>query len=175
VSELRAAASATDVRVTSLAYGADGVLSSMSWPALAAATTANFGYDNAGRVVSEGPDGFAATYAYDRDMLQSVTTPTSQVHTFDWSVLGQNAGYQPPGAGATQISYTPGRKLDRIQFPSGRFMDYQYGAQASVAGKLASLDTELGSYTYGYDEATGQLNDAKMPDGVDTFIETFTQ
>jgi len=151
-----------DARTNTLTYDALGNVSSIT-DAMTRTTT--FDYDLAGRVTSQTlPGDRVVTYSYDDNgNLESLTPPGKAAHVFNYSRVNQETVYTPPTISGvetvTQYDYNLDKQLDLITRPDSKTLDYVY----DTAGRLDSLIIPRGSYTYGYDANTGQINSITSP------------
>lgn len=98
------------------------------------ATQTNFNYDTVGN-------------------LTSLTTPTSNSHSFSYDVIDQFINYSPPNvpgvaSSQTSYSYNLDRDLTKVSRPDGNQLIYDIDP---VTGKRNSLTIPRGTYSYSYD------------------------
>lgn len=157
--------SGVDARTSTLTYNVLGNLASVTDAEI---RTTSFSYDLAGRVTSQTlPDQRVVTYTYDANgNLESLTPPGKSAHVFNYNGIDQETVYTPPtlsGASTiTRYDYNLDKQLELITRPDSKTLDYVYN---NVKGRLTSLIIPRGSYTYGYDATTGQMNSIISPDG----------
>lgn len=154
-----------EARTNTLSYDILGNLASITD---AENRTTSFVYDLAGRVTSQTlSDGRIVNYSYDKNgNLNSLTPPGKSAHVFNYNGVDQQSVYTPPtlsGASTiTRYDYNLDKQLDLITRPDNKTLDYVYD---NVKGRLTSLVIPRGSYTYGYDATSGQMNRVSAPDG----------
>lgn len=126
-----------------------------------------FQYDLAGRVTEQSlPNGRTIKYRYDANgNVTAITPPGREAHLFNYDSVDQQTDYTPPDLGGattiTQYQYDLDKRLTRVDRPDGRSINLEY----NVGGKLATTTIERGSYSYNYDQITGQLATLTAPDG----------
>lgn len=156
--------SGADVRTVTFAYDASGYLASITD---ALGRNAAFTYDPAGRVTRQTfPDGREVLFGYDTNgNLTSLTPPGRPAHAFTYTPVDLTATYVPPDVGAgtnsTDYNYNLDKQLTRITRPDGKTVALDY----DTAGRLSTLTIPDGVFTYGYQAATGHLNQIIAPDG----------
>jgi RHS repeat-associated protein len=168
--------SGSAVRTTTLAYGSDGSLVSVTDP-LSHVTT--FTVDAAGRAIGRTtPDGQTVALSYDANgNLTGVTPPGRPTHNFSYTAVNLLSSYTPPdvGAGSTTTSYTSDidRELTRVLRPDSQSIDMTYDG----FGRLTTLTQPRGALGYTYD-AAGRLTGITAPGGLgltsvyDGFLQT---
>ncbi|MBI3478006.1 MAG: RHS repeat-associated core domain-containing protein [Acidobacteria bacterium] len=150
-------------RITKLAYGSDGLLSSSTDPLN---LTTTFTRDLAGRLTSTTlPDGRVINYNYDANgNLVAVTPPGKSPHDFSFTSVNLVSTYLPPavtGGGPTTYGYNLDRDLTSVTRPDGQAINFSYDS----AGRLASTTTPTGVISYVYDSLTGNLNSTSIGGG----------
>lgn len=150
-------------RLTKLAYGSDGLLSSSTNPLN---LTTSFTRDLAGRLVSTTlPDGRVINYSHDANgNLVALTPPGKPPHDFSFTSVNLISSYLPPavmGGGPTTYSYNLDRDLTAVTRPDGQTVNFSYDS----AGRLTSTTTPSGVISYAYDTLTGNLNSASIVGG----------
>ncbi len=142
----------SDSRTTTLAYGADGFLESLTDPA---ARTQVYARDADGRTTSQTrPDGGVAHFTYDDNgNVTTLTPPGQQDHTFAHTPTNQVSTYTAPVVGAqnseTRNHYNADRQSIQVERPNGQSVAFQYDS----AGRPSLVDVALGDTSYGYDAA----------------------
>jgi RHS repeat-associated protein len=155
-------------RTTTLAYNADGFLSSFTD---AASRTMSFGYDAAGRVTSRTlADGNTVSLAYDSaGNLTNLTPPGKLAHTLGYSDRNELISVTPPalpGSGSTIYAYDVDRKATTLTRPDGRTITLGYDSAGRIVTRsLAAGGVTVGTDTFGYD-ATGHLSAMAAANGV---------
>jgi RHS repeat-associated protein len=150
-------------RVTTLAYGPDGLVASVTDPLN---QTVRYGRDALGRVRAVTlADGRQFQVAYDAaGHVTGVTPPGRPAHALTYDLAGDLQQYQPPAAGpggsATQDTYNNDRQLTHVSRPDGTAIDLHY----DNAGRLQSLATAAGTTTRAYNATGGQLQTMAAPD-----------
>ena len=130
--------------------------------------TVHFTYDAVGRVKTQTlPDSRVLSFDYDvNGNLTSITPPGRPAHAFDHDADDQTTLYDPPDVGlpldTTVYAYNLDHQLERVTRPDGQTIDYVYGP---ATGRLDSLVTPRGTYSYGYDATSGNLTSVADPDG----------
>jgi RHS repeat-associated protein len=155
--------SGANERTFSLAYNADGFLSSLT-DALNRVTS--LAYDAAGRVTQQTlPDTRVIGFGYDANgNVTSITPPGRPAHTFGYNALDLLTSYTPPaivGTGPTQFAYNLDRQLTTITRPDALTLTYAYDA----AGRLQTLTTPNGAYGYTFNATTGNPSGITAPGG----------
>ncbi len=151
-----------DARVTAFAYDNAGYLAAIQD---AENRTFAFTYDGAGRVTQETmPDGRQVNYTYDGDgNVASITPPGKPEHDFTYTPIDLEATYSPPPLGAglwtTQNGYNLDQQLLDVNRPDNRNIHYNY----DTAGRVSSINTPSGDYTFGYNSTTGHLQTLSSP------------
>ena len=136
-------------RSTTLTYGADGFLASITD---ALGQTVSYRRDAAGRVIrQERPDGEAVGFAYDANgWLAAITPPGRDAHAFTFDAGGRLTRYSPPtlqsGGGDTIYGYDVEGRVTEIRHPGGDTLQVSY----DEAGRLQSITGpgEAVAYTY---------------------------
>jgi RHS repeat-associated protein len=154
-------------RTTSYAYGADGLLSSVTNPLN---QTTSYGRDELGRITSQTlQDGRQIRFNFDENgNLTSVTPPGRPVHTQSYNLVNLLMSYLPPavtgsGSNSTAYAYNLDRQLTRVTRPDGRVIEYFY---EPTSGKLTEIRTAEGSTLYTYSSTSGRLRTARSADDV---------
>jgi YD repeat-containing protein len=111
------------------------------------------------------PDGREIGYTYDANgNLNSITPSGQPPHVFEYIPLDLEAEYTPPpvdaGDPTTRYRYNRDKQLLEVSRPDGQTVDFSYDA----AGRLSSLSTPQGVYSYAYAPTTGQLSRITAPD-----------
>lgn len=152
-------------RTTSLSYGADGYLASITDPEN---QTTSFENDALGRVTKQTlPDGRFIQYSYDPNgNLTSLIPPGKSAHVFTYTALDQEQSYTPPelpsGTTVTEYTYDLDKQLTQITRPDGQTVDFGY----NMAGRLDDISAGATSYDYSY-TATGQLDTIQITGGTE--------
>jgi RHS repeat-associated protein len=147
-----------------LTYGADGLVSGVTDPL---GRKISLSRDAAGRTTrAVRADGTEVTFDYDaRGKLTALTPPGRPEHLFDHTAVDQLAEYISPDVGegshSTQYSYNADRDFASKSPPGGSATDVRYNG----AGSPATVSIPRGTYTFAYDESTGQLTGITAPDG----------
>ncbi|WP_234023199.1 DNRLRE domain-containing protein [Sorangium cellulosum] len=133
--------------------------------------TTSFQYDPAGRIaqLTRADSEVTGTSYYDSGALQSVTPPDRPAHTFSYSEIDLQEGYQAPAAGGIPTETTWSHDLDGLLTSSSR-----PGEPATVytrdpsSGRLSQVTLPLGMGTigYGYHPTTGRVESITGPAGV---------
>jgi RHS repeat-associated protein len=153
-----------DTRTFTLAYDAEGYLSSITDPL---GHTMGFDYSLAGRIIGRTfADDRETLFDYDaKGNLISLVPPGSPEYGFGYTPVDLLAEYVPPDVGAgtnsTQFSYNLDKQLTRELRPDGEPFDLGYDA----AGRIATLTVPEGTFTYPYSDTTGKLSRITAPDG----------
>ncbi|HEX7140647.1 MAG TPA: RHS repeat-associated core domain-containing protein [Vicinamibacterales bacterium] len=150
-------------RQTTFTYDAARRLSSMTDPL---GRTLQFGYDAADRLTRQAlPDGRAISIDYDAaGNVTSITPPGRSPHLFTYTPVDAVSSYTPPPVtpgGATIYSYNKDRQLTVITRPDTSALSFIYDG----AGRLATLATASGNYTYQFNSGSGLLASVTAPDG----------
>jgi RHS repeat-associated protein len=154
-----------EVRTTRYTYLSDGTLESIVDPA---GHATSFGYDAAGRVITQmSADGAVIRYTYDANgNLTTLSPPDQPAHAFSSTPVDQLSAYVPPEVGAepteTLYTYNADRQLTHIVRPDGQGVDLGYDS----AGRLGTLTQPRGERIYTYDATTGSLATINIPGGV---------
>jgi RHS repeat-associated protein len=149
-------------RVTTLAYGADGYLQSVTDPLN---RTLNYARDPLGQVLTETlPDGSIVQFTHDAaGDLTSLTPPGKPGHALSYTQAGRLQEDQPPAVGsgstATQYTYNNDQQLTHVSRPDGTTVDLGYDS----AGRVQTLTTAAGTETLAYDPAKGLLQGVSAP------------
>ncbi|MCB0421822.1 MAG: PKD domain-containing protein [Bdellovibrionales bacterium] len=153
------------VRFSKNTYYASGFLESVT-NALNQQTF--FDYDAVGRLTQTTlPDGRIIGFRYDiNGNLIGITPPGRAEHGFIYNSIDLNTGYNPPLLGAvsapTTYEYDLEKKLTAIHRPDGKDITYVYNP---INKRLTSIVTSLGSYTFGYNNISGQVTIQNSPTG----------
>ncbi len=151
-------------RTTTYSYNPEGYVQKITDPL---ARDVQFTYDLAGRVKTQTlSDGRVIGFDYDvNGNLTSITPPGRPAHAFDHTAVDQVREYNPPDVGlqsdVTTFSYNLDRQLELMTRPDGQTVDYVYGA---ATGRLGSVVTPRGAYSYSYDATSGHLTSVADPD-----------
>ena len=119
----------------------------------------------------------AGTTLFRRDIegaVTGVTPPEQPEHAFDYSAIGQNTEYRPPGVtvsptpgacplGATCVVYDSARRVQTLVRASGQTVTPAYNATTGLVDAVAVSGE--GSWTFGYEPGTGRLVRETAPDG----------
>jgi RHS repeat-associated protein len=163
--------SGADARTTTLAYGTDGYLASITD---ALNQTTSFENDAVGRVTKQTlPDGRFIRYGYDANgNLTSLVPPGRSAHVFEYNAVDLEEAYTPPelpsGATVTRYAYNLDKQPTRITRPDGQTIDFGYDA----GGRLATISFPApwtagqGAISYSYHPTTGRLSGMGAPGGV---------
>jgi RHS repeat-associated protein len=149
-------------RTWSYGYDSRGRLASTTDPL---DRTERYFYDDADRLERQVlPDGREIRYAYDaKGNLTSLTPPGRPAHSFSHTPVDLTERYAPPLLGgdstATRYTYNQDRDLERITRPDGTAVEFGYDG----AGRLSTLRTAAGQYTYTFDLGTGNLSSITAP------------
>jgi RHS repeat-associated protein len=156
--------SGTEARTTRIGYNAQGYVGTMTD---ALGRSLAFEYDLAGRVAKQTlPDGREVSYSYDANgNLTGLTPPGQPPHVFEYTPLDLEAEYTPPPVDAnnpaTRYRYNRDKQLLEVSRSDGQTVNFSYDA----AGRLSSLTTPQGVYSYAYAPTTGQLSRITAPEG----------
>jgi len=151
-------------RPTVFSYNANGYLDTVTD---SLNRVVRFDYDNASRVTSQTlPDNRVVSYTYDGNgNLTSVIPPSRPAHGFGYTPVDLVSNYTPPdvaaGANVTTYQYNFDRQSTLITRPDGQTIDFGYNS----AGRLSTITTPSGPYTYGYDSA-GRVEGISAPGGL---------
>ncbi len=159
----RVSAVQSGVRTYTFGYDANNQLTSITDPL---SRTVAFTYDAAGRILTQTlPDQRAIGFTYDANgNVTSVTPPGRPQHGFAFTPVDLEQTYTPPAVpngGATQYAYNKDRQLTLVTRPDTSTISLGYDG----AGRLSTLTDPIGTYTYGYNAATGTLSSIAAPDG----------
>jgi RHS repeat-associated protein len=155
-----------ETRTLNLSYNSAGYLSKITDPIR---RSRSFAYDAAGRITSETlPDGQVVSYTYDANgNLASLTPPGRPAHTIEYNAADLPTRYTPPdvnpGTDATSYLYNAAQQLAQITRPDGQVVNASYDS----AGRLSSLTTPRGAYSYTYNPAIGSITGIFAPGGID--------
>ncbi len=113
-----------------------------------------------------GSDARVTLFTYDGDgNVASITPPGKPEHDFTYTPIDLEATYSPPPLGtglwATQNGYNLDRQLLNVNRPDSRDIHYNY----DDAGRVASITTPGGDFTFGYNSITGHLQTLASPYG----------
>ncbi|MEO5371598.1 MAG: hypothetical protein H7833_16130 [Magnetococcus sp. DMHC-1] len=153
----------TDARKSTLAYGVDGYLASISDPL---GRQTRYERDPVGRVVRQVlPDGREIRSYYDSNGNRTALFPPgTSAHLFQYDALDQEEAYLPPDLGtgevATRYQYSLDKELLRVLRPDGQEVRLEYDA----GGRLSKTTLAQGTYQYAFDTA-GRLSTLTAPDG----------
>ena len=135
-------------RGASIAYGADGLPSSLTD---GLTQTLGFTYDAVGRRTALlYPDGRQVLVGRDKNgKPTSFTPPGRPPHAFSYDKAGRVTGYTPPLAAqpALSFAYTPSRQLASITYPDAVTLGYAYDA----VDRLQTISTPEGPISLTYD------------------------
>jgi RHS repeat-associated protein len=150
-------------RITSIAYDANGFLSSVTDPLK---LQTSFTHNAAGQVLTATlPDGRNINYGHDANgNLTSIIPPGKTAHDFAYTAVDLPSGYTPPGipgGGATSYAYDADRNLTTITRPDSKTVQLSYDS----AGRLSSTIAPTETINYSYDASTGHLSSASIPGG----------
>jgi len=152
------------VRTSTLAYGSDGFLASLTDPL---GRVTSFTRDAAGRPISRAtPDGQTVAFSYDAGgKLASLTPPGRSAHSFSYTAVNLMSNYAPPNVGSgntsTGYAYDSDRELTRVLRPDGQSVDLTYDS----FGRLSTQADARGALGYTYD-AAGRLAGLTAPGGL---------
>jgi len=151
-------------RVSSRAYGSDGLVSSMT-DAISQQTS--YSRNARGDVLTETrPDLEVTAFEYNGEgMTTQVTPPAQPPHGMTFNSIGQLDAYDPPSLGfpdVTSYSYDLDKKLELVSQPGPRLISYDY----DLAGRLDEINFPNGIISRTYSPTTGQLTAIDGPDGV---------
>jgi YD repeat-containing protein len=124
-------------------------------------------YDDADRLIRQVlPNGSEILYGYDANgNLTSLTPPGRPAHGFAYDAADQDSVYAPPplgtGSWATEYRYDLGQQLTKVIRPDAQEIALGY----DFAGRLDTLTTPTGSYSFGYSASGGQLTSVSAPGG----------
>ncbi len=152
-------------RSTTLAYDSQGYLASVTNPL---SQKSEFTYDGSGRVSTQKlPDGRVIGFNYDANgNMTSITPPGRPAHEFSFNLVDMVNSYQAPDVGilrTTSYTYNLDKQLTSITRPDGKVATLSYN---STTGRLSSMTTPLGNFTYSYSPTTGQVSSITSPEGV---------
>jgi YD repeat-containing protein len=165
----RLTATTQGTRTTSRAYGADGLLLSVTDPII---QTTTFGRNARGDITSETrPDLETTLFDFDGEAnTTSVTPPARPAHGMTYGPFELMTSYDPPplvtGPTPTTYSYDLDKKLDFMVQPGPRLVDYAYDA----AGRVDTITFPGGELERIFSPSTGQLVEILGPYGVDLGI-----
>ncbi len=154
-----------DLRTATLSYDSQGNIEKVTD---ALNREVSFSYDAVGRVISQVlTDGRQILYSYDAGgNVVAITPPGRPAHSFAYNGKNLQSQYTPPDAGLvmpqTQYLYNRDEQLTKIVRPDGQAVDFAYDA---TKGRLNTLNTPHGQYSYAYDEQSGNLTAVTAPDG----------
>jgi RHS repeat-associated protein len=152
-------------RVNTLHYDALGNLASLADPL---SRTMRFEYDSSGRILKQIlPDTREIQFGYDANgNVSSIAPPGRPNHSFTYTPIDFQQDYIPPNVGAgtnsTHYSYNIDRQLTEIQRPDEGTVSFDYDS----AGRPSTLRHSLGTVTFGYDAAKGNLKTVTTSAGV---------
>jgi RHS repeat-associated protein len=156
--------SGTSQRITNFTYYTNGYLEKVIDPLN---RVVRFDYDGAGRVKNQWlPDGRFIAYSYDAaGNLTSVTPPSRPVHGFSYTPVDLVSAYTPPlvagtGANLTTYQYNLDKQPTLVTRPDGQTISFNY----DTGGRLGSIATPSGQYTYSYD-TKGRVAGISAPGG----------
>ena len=158
------AGSAGAERTFILGYDPAGRLSSVTDPL---SRTTGFEYDDADRLLVQTlPDGRTISHSYDADgNLASITPPGRPAHTFNFNAVELLQQYAPPPLGAgtwtTTYTYDLDRRPTAINRPDGQVVSFAY----SPEGKLRTITTPGGDYSFAYNSTSRHVESIVAPDG----------
>ena len=128
-----------------------------------------FEYDVLGRVKKQIlPDLREILYDYDANgNLKSLTPPGRPAHLFNYNAVDQEDLYTPPSVPGittpqTIYDYNLDKQLTTVTRPDGQLIALNYGI---TTGLLDSMVIPTGTYNYGYDPTSAQLQSVTAPDG----------
>ncbi|WP_159436043.1 NHL domain-containing protein [Microbulbifer donghaiensis] len=151
-------------RSVSYGYDSDGFLESITDTLQ---RTTSFDYDLAGRVTRQTyHDSRSVGYQYDpAGNLTAIIPPGREAHLFNYTKVNLEEGYTPPDLDGvetvTRYQYNKDKQLTLVERPDSRTIAYDY----DDGGRLASRTIDRGSYSYVYDENSGQLSTITAPGG----------
>jgi RHS repeat-associated protein len=151
-------------RSWSYGYDSKGRLASVTD---ALARTDSLYYDDADRLIRQVlPNGSAILYGYDANgNLTSLTPSGRPAHGFAYDAADQDSVYAPPSLGAgswaTEYRYNLDGQLTRVIRPDAQ----EIGLGYDFAGRLDTLTTPHGAYSFGYSASSGQLTSVSAPGG----------
>jgi YD repeat-containing protein len=149
-------------RSWSYGYDSKGRLASVTD---ALARTDSLYYDDADRLIRQVlPNGSEILYGYDANgNLTSLTPPGRPAHGFGYDAADQDSIYAPPSLGAgnwsTEYRYNLDQQFTKVIRPDGQEIALGY----DFAGRLDTLTTPHGAYSFGYSASTGQLTSVSAP------------
>jgi RHS repeat-associated protein len=155
----------TDIRQITLAYDAQGNLSSITDPE---SRTTTYSYDAVGRMTGiQRPDTSSLGFTYDKNGNMTIlTNPATINHGFGYNKVNLNSSYQTPLSGSYSYLYNKERRLTEINFPSGKQIKNIYDKDRIIqtqtpegnidftylcGSKIDSITKGTESITYGYD------------------------
>lgn len=154
-----------DLRTASLEYDARGNINKVTD---ALGRQVSFEYDPVGRVTKQTlTDGRQIIYSYDASgNVTTITPPGRPAHGFAYNGEDLQTQYTPPPAGLatpqTQYVYNLDKELTKVVRPDGQSVDFEYD---KTKGRLNALKTPHGTYSYAYDDKSGNLTSVTAPDG----------
>jgi YD repeat-containing protein len=154
--------SGADERFTVFSYKPNGYLDTVTD---SLNRVVRFEYNDAGRVTSQTlPDNRVISYTYDANgNLTSLTPPSRPAHGFGYTPVDLVSNYTPPdvvaGSNLTTYQYNFDRQPTLITRPDGQTISFNYDP---TSGRLSTVATPTGQYTYGYDSA-GRVEGISAP------------
>jgi RHS repeat-associated protein len=151
-------------RSVTYAYDPQGNLMSITDP-LGRATKLE--YDAVGRITKQTqPDDSIITFRYDDEgKMVGLTPPGQPEHSFDYNsrdlLISSTAPDIGPGDETTRYVYNLAKQLVQENLPGGSTIQYAY----CDCGRLTSITSAWGNYTYTYSDTTGQLTSLAGPNG----------
>jgi RHS repeat-associated protein len=156
--------SAGAARTFTLGYDWDGNLASITDPL---ARVTGFEHDAAGRILRKNlPDGRTIHFTYDADgNLTSVAPPGRPIHAFGFNAVDMVRQYAPPFLDAsdwsTAYAYDLDHRLTAINRPDGAVVNLDYSSE----GKLQTIATPDGNYSYTYNPISKHVEGIAAPGG----------
>ncbi len=153
-------------RTTTLAYGDDGLLASVTDPLN---QVTGYGRDILGRVTTlTRPDGKVIAFQYDaQDNLTRLTPPGQPGHDQGYTPAGRDQSYQtPPDDGGAVARTEWGRDRDGLLTAIARADGVVVTIARDGAGRAEVVSLPRGQVVASYDNVTGLLKTLNAPGGV---------
>jgi RHS repeat-associated protein len=154
-----------DMRTMTYSYDTNGFLQTLTDPL---GRTQSYVRDKLGRPLQQTlPDGSLLKYAYDANgNLTKLTNPANKVYKFSYGKTDLMTAVTAPAAKGAKTKeayfYNPDGQLTGMTRLDGVKLAYTY----DTGGRLSTLASPDGNWTYGYDAARGYLNSITEPGGI---------